>query len=84
MGGDFYWKQWVAARQTGFSTVYLAMFDEVDEGTAIYKITNSPPVQRSYVTYEDYPSDWYMRLAHEGCRMLRGEIPLTTTIPIVP
>jgi len=84
MGGKFYWKQWVAATQTGFGTVYLAMFDEVDEGTAIYKVTNSPPTQRNYVTYEGYPSDWYMRLANEGCKMIRGQIPLTTTIPIQP
>ena len=32
----------------------------------------------------ELPSDWYLRLTGEGTKMLRGEIPLTSTIPIVP
>lgn len=29
-------------------------------------------------------SDWYLRLADEAGEMLRGEIPLKTTVPILP
>jgi hypothetical protein len=36
------------------------MFDKVDEGTAIYKCTNDPPLGESkFVTYEGLPSDHY-------------------------
>jgi hypothetical protein len=82
LGGEFYWKQWVALRQAGYKTAYLAMFDEVDEGTAIYKVTNTPPGQGHFVTCDGYPSDWYLRLAGAGCRMLRRQIPLTRKIPL--
>lgn len=51
---------------------YVAMFDEVDEGTAIFKCTNHPPVGR-FCTYEGYPSDFYLRLTGNAGRMLRGE-----------
>ena len=37
-----------------------------------------------FVTYEDMPSDWYLRLVRAGRRMLRGEIPATPEIPIKP
>ena len=36
------------------------------------------------MTYEGMPHDWYMRLTGAAGRMLRGEIPLTSTIPIDP
>ena len=52
---------------------YIAMFDEVDEGTAIFKCTNHPPVGR-FVTYEGYPSDHYLKLSGLIGKMLRGEL----------
>ncbi len=62
--------------------IYQAMFDEVDEGTAILKCTNTPPVGASkFLTYEGLPSDYYLWLVGEGGKMLRGEIPLTQEIP---
>ena len=30
------------------------------------------------------PGDWYLRLSGEGTKMLRGEIDMTSVIPIVP
>jgi hypothetical protein len=53
------------------------MFDEVDEGTAIFKCTNDVPVspEAAFVTYEGLPSDYYLRLTAAGAKMLRGEIP---------
>jgi len=43
--------------------VYVAMFDEVDEGTAIFKCVNDVPVgQKSkFVTLEGLPSDYYLK-----------------------
>ncbi len=60
------------------------MFDEVDEGTAIFKVTGSPPTQAHFVGDEGLPSDWYLRLVGEGGRMLRGERPVVAEIPIKP
>ncbi len=57
------------------------MFDEVDEGTAIYKVSNSPPVQAYFRTYEGDPSDWYLKLTGAASMMMRGQIPLSDTIP---
>ena len=45
-GGRFFWSQIVAAKRAGAEMLYVAMFDEVDEGTAIFKCTNDPPTGR--------------------------------------
>lgn len=81
-GGKFLWRQFCAAAELGLEAGYIAMFDEVDEGTAIYKITNTPPTQAHFVGYEGLPSDWYLRLAGEGTRMLLHERPFTAELPI--
>jgi len=78
------WEQFHALVKLKVDTVYVAMFDEVDEGTAIFKVTSSPPTQGHFVGCEGLPSDWYLRLVGEGARMLRGQRPLTADIPIKP
>jgi hypothetical protein len=79
--GEFYWRQFAIFRQLGVRTVFVGMFDEVDEGTAIYKVTNQPPVGKHFVTYEGLPSDYYLRLTGAATRMIRGDAPLSETIP---
>ena len=75
--GNFLWSQFVAAKRAGSDMIYVAMFDEVDEGTAIFKCTNKPPVgSTQFLTYEGLPSDYYLRLTGTGGRLLRGELPL--------
>ncbi len=83
-GGEFYWRQWVTAARLKVDMAYVAMFDEVDEATAIFKVTNQPPTPDTFTTYGDLPSNWYLRLTGEGARLLRGErdenMPRVTTI----
>ena len=83
-GGRFFWEQFHELAKLGVDSAYVAMFDEVDEGTAIFKVTSSPPTQAHFVGYEGLPSDWYLRLTGEGARMLRKERPITAEIPIRP
>lgn len=83
-GGEFYWRQFTVAQELGVDMVYVAMFDEVDEGTAIFKVTNSPPQQGKFATYDGLPPDWYLRLTGEGSRLIRGDREPTKTLPIKP
>lgn len=73
--GRFLWTQYVEAKKAGATMIYQAMFDEVDEGTAIFKCTNTPPLGASpFLTYEGLPSDHYLWLTGMGGRLMRGEI----------
>ena len=58
--------------------LFIAMFDECDEGTAIYKLVKNPnrlpadygqPVTRA----SDTNPDFYLRLTGEATRMFRSE-----------
>ncbi len=60
------------------------MFDEVDEATAIFKVSNSPPAPGRFATYEGLPSDWYLRLTGEGSRLIRGDRANSPALPIRP
>ena len=82
--GEFLWSQFTAAKRAGAKMIYVAMFDEVDEATAIFKCTNDVPAsdKSQFVTYEGLPSDFYLRLTGAGAKMLRGEIPFTDKIPL--
>lgn len=79
--GEFFWEQFAAVTRIKADAVFVAMFDEVDEGTAIFKVTNDPPADAHFVTLEGMSSDWYMRLTGRGTRMFRGEIPLEERLP---
>jgi hypothetical protein len=82
--GQFLWTQFCEAKRAGASMIYVAMFDEVDEGTAIFKCVNDVPVghDSKFVTFEGLPSDYYLRLVGAGAKLLRGEIPLQDTMPV--
>jgi hypothetical protein len=90
-GGNLYWRQIYNAVSIDVPMIYNAMFDEVDEGTAMYKLAatgNDQPKGVKLVPLDadglNLPSDWYLRLAGAATQMLRGEIPLTIKIPIQP
>ncbi len=95
-GGNFYWRQIFNAvsafkeASAGYSMIKVAMFDEVDEGTAIFKAAPTQkdiPAGAEFVTLDidgySLPSDWYLRLTGKASEMLRGEMPLTSEIPII-
>jgi hypothetical protein len=63
---------------------YVAMFDEVDEATAIFKVSSRPPTQARFATFEGLPADWYLRLTGEGAKVIRGERKAQATLPIQP
>jgi hypothetical protein len=84
LGGDFYWRQFAVASDLGMDMAYVAMFDEVDEGTAVFKVTNAPPTPGHFTTLDGLPSDWYLRLTGEGSKLIRSGRKNQRTIPIKP
>jgi hypothetical protein len=82
-GGRFYWQQIATVINVGASMLYVAMFDEVNEATAIFKVTDNPPVSKvtSFVNNDGKPSDHYLWLTGEAARMLRNEKPLSIKMP---
>jgi glycoprotein endo-alpha-1,2-mannosidase len=93
-GGQFFWDQVnaaVSAANAQTNMLYIAMFDEVDEGTAIFKVTNNPPrpggVDMFLTPSYDgipLPSDEYLWLTGQAGMALRGEIPVNATRPPRP
>ena len=81
--GRFFWSQVTAAKLTGADMLYVAMFDEVDEATAIFKCTDQPPVGTgvNFLTYEGLPSDHYLRLTGLATQVIRGDRAVTTEPP---
>jgi hypothetical protein len=72
-GGRFWWRQVEQALGVGTTMLYGAMFDEVDESTAMFKLATTAeevPADASIVTLdadgEALPSDWYLQLSREA------------------
>lgn len=84
LGGRFLWRQFATASDLGVSAAFVAMFDEVDEGTAIFKVSDNPPTQARFQTFEGLPADWYLRLTGEATRRIRDGRPVPAEIPIQP
>lgn len=82
-GGRFYWQQLSTAINAGATMVYVAMFDEVNEATAIFKCTNNPPVSKTakFIDMDGKPSDHYLWLTGEAGKMLKRQKPLMMTMP---
>ncbi len=80
--GQFLWSQFAQAKRAGAAMVYQAMFDEVDEATAIFKCTNDVPIGAStFLTYEGLPSDHYLKLVGKATEMFRSHTPMNDTMP---
>ena len=90
-GGLLYWRQAYEAVSAGADALYVVSFDGMDDGTAMLKLVphiGGLPVGGGFLSLDvdgyDLPSDWFLRLAGESGRLLRGEIPLSSALPIVP
>jgi hypothetical protein len=83
-GGNFFWSQISGAIQANCEMLYVAMFDEMDEGTAIFKCATEVPVGASkFVSLEkNLGNDHYLWLTGQAAKMLRKEIPLSIELPI--
>jgi hypothetical protein len=72
--GEFFWAQAAADKKSGATMGYVAMFDEMDEGTAIFKLDPNPPAGPSiFVNERDVPADHYLWLTGEITRLFHGE-----------
>jgi hypothetical protein len=91
LGGKFLWSQAYGAKSAGATMLKIAMFDEVDEATAMFKLApkrNMAPDQGYWLTLDadgqNLPSDWYLRLAGDITAMFHGTKPLTAVMPANP
>jgi hypothetical protein len=88
-GGMYYWHQVYNAISAGATMLYVSMFDEVDEGMAMFKMVAASqdlPVDSPLVALDvdgyNLPADWYLLLGGETGKALRGEIPLSPEMPL--
>jgi hypothetical protein len=82
--GNFFWKQLSGAVSEGAQMIYIAMFDEMNEGTAIFKTAHQVPVGNSkFIPLDnDVPSDYYMWLTGQAAGMLKNGQQLPLAKPI--
>ena len=80
--GEFLWRQVVNATQAGVTTIYAAMFDEVDEGTALFELEGRPGktlVGTDLVALQQdgcrVAEDGYLTLTGKAAALLRGPPP---------
>lgn len=71
-GGDFFWSQVYNSAQLGCKMIYVAMFDEIDEGTAIFKC-----LRQSEVPSNEYFQDYYVVFENGAYR--RSTTPVEVT-----
>lgn len=80
--GAFLWSQFAAAKRAAAGMLYVAMFDEIDEGTAVFKCATDPPAgECRFLDLEGLPSDHYLWLCGQGGRLLRRDLPVTDLPP---
>ncbi|MEZ0277222.1 MAG: xylosidase/arabinosidase, partial [Roseimicrobium sp.] len=82
--GDFLWSQALAAKRSGAEMIYVAMFDEMDEATAIFKTSNTPPNAEAtkFLANPALPTDHYLWLTGAIGRMLRGDLEASDSRPL--
>ena len=89
--GEFLWRQAFNAKAAGARMLKIAMFDEVNESTAMFKVAArrmDAPDQGFWLTLDadgfTLPSDWYLRLAGEITRVFHDQTPPSAALPADP
>ena len=90
-GGNFFWTQANRVISGNAKSIYIAMFDEIDESTAMYKLAENDdqtPDQAYFLALDadgyDLPSDWYLRCAKLATEIVRGNTNNRTTLGSPP
>lgn len=86
--GDFLWRQFANIRNQNIPSVYVAMFDEYDEATAIAKAAENNtqiPTNQYFLTLDAdgtaCSSDFYLRLTGDGAKMIKKQTGLVWAHP---
>lgn len=87
--GDFLWQQIAGAKNVGATSLYVAMFDEIDEGTAIFKAARAADTPLNgdgglkFVGIEnDLASDYYLWLTGKGASWFHGDAGYNRIKPV--
>ncbi|MFW5787999.1 MAG: xylosidase, partial [Halanaerobiales bacterium] len=88
-GGQHLWEQVYYSADLEFDAMYVAMFDEYDEATAIAKAAEDDsmtPGNQYFLTLNEdgieMSSDFYLRLTGAAGKMIKGEKAATYEVPI--
>lgn len=86
--GDFLWQQIAGAKNVGAKSLYVAMFDEIDEGTAIFKAAREADTPLNgtnglkFLGIEnDLTSDYYLWLTGQGTNWFHGQTGYSSKKP---
>jgi hypothetical protein len=85
--GEFLWQQVSNAKLAGSQSLYVAMFDEIDEGTAIFKCLPESQLplngNKQFVGIDNgLESDYYLWLTGKAANWFHGDIGYSNTKPI--
>lgn len=87
--GAFLWQQIAGAKEAGAQSLYVAMFDEIDEGTAIFKtaMEKDTPLNGEtglkFVGIEnDLSTDYYLWLTGQGANWFHGAAGYSRVKPV--
>lgn len=75
--GAFFWQQVAGAKKAGAKMLYIAMFDEMNEGTSIFKVATKSHVPLNGTGSfqgidDDLGSDYYLWLAGQAADWFHG------------
>jgi hypothetical protein len=90
-GGQFIWDEVNDVIPVNAKSVYIAMYDEIDEGTAMFKLAENDdmiPREGYWLPLDedgyDLPSDWYLRTASLATQVVKGYEDLEATLGTPP